>query len=135
MGPALPLPLSFREFPCLFGRHADSTRIQPASLNLRNTHSTTEVWNNQFPVMARDSRTEQAVGAHLTLGFLPTFPSSWGIDWDYFCHSAFLTPKFPFKSMYLAFLQTAAKRWKALFPLGSIFQSFESSGREGLVTF
>lgn len=39
------------------------------------------------------------------------------------------------RSMCLAFVQATLKPWKELFPLGSIFRSFESSGREGMITF
>lgn len=68
-------------------------------------------------------------------GFQPIFSFSWGFNRSYHCRFASSTFWFPFISFYLTFVQVVPKPWKELFPLGSNFRSFESSGREGMVTF
>lgn len=61
--------------------------------------------------------------------------SSWELTWNHLCHFAFSTLPLPFRLMYLTFVQRAPKPWKELFPLGTIFSSFESWGREGMTIF
>lgn len=68
-------------------------------------------------------------------GFLPIFSFSWGFNWSYHCRFASSTFWFPFISLNLTFVQIVPKPWKELFPLRSNFRSFESSGRESMVTF